>query len=196
MIHFYLLPIERNVEGTAYGPKYCRWRFDPDPPALIPNWSGMDYGFMSAYLIVADVTDTLHASIAANADVYSFPSNLDQAIPGNDTLQAFCEGINIPTNWVTASTTYRELMRCLAGIFQFAQRYYGIAGESLFSGTVTLSTRYRNLSAQRQAWFNATVESFGYPSSIINQNSTFRQMLKLAGDAWGAAPFDLGGVLF
>jgi len=196
MNRLYLLPIEQVANYR--GPKYFAWRYDPDPPGIASPWNMMSYGFMPwALLYARDISVVDDAALLSYADVYAFPiTGLNVAIPGGDALRAFCEDINVPTDWATSSTTYLELLRMLAGVFQFAQRYHGLSGQPLFGAGVTLSTRYRNLTSQQQAWFTATVESFGYPGAIINQNSTFRQMLKLAGDAWGNQPFYLGGMEF
>lgn len=200
MDNLYLVPVETTNGGARRGPKYFSWRFDPDPPGIVcTRLSLMDYGFLPSFLAYArGISEADHTALIAHADVYFWPANLQQSISPQDTIKTFLEGINIPTNWTTAATTYLELLRSLAGMFQFLQRYGALSGinDPLFDATVTLDTRYRNLSAQRQAWFAQTVESFGYPSSIINQNSQIRQMLKFAADAWGAQPFYLGGMEF
>lgn len=200
MQRLYLVPIESVAMpsgGTARGPKYFSWRYDPDPPG-IAGWAMMDYGFMpSALLLATAISDADDATLRAHPDVYAFPQALAGAIAPADTIDAFCEGIGIPTNWVTPSTTYLALLRCLAGTFQFMQRYGSLSGgQALLGGTVTLATRYRDLSAQQQSWFSQTVASLGYDPAIINANNTLRQMLKLAGDAWGARSFFLGGMEF
>ena len=188
----YLAPTEQVIDEpnflNARGPKYFNWAFDPDPPGIQCFWAMMDYGFMPTMLVFArGITPTDHDYLSLQADVYVWPDNLDQSINPQDAVKTFLEGINVPTDWTTAATTYRQLLRSLAGMFQFMQRYGGISGgQALLGGSVTLSTRYRNLSAQQQGWFSQTVESFGYDPTMINANRTMRQMLKLAGDAWGA----------
>ncbi len=193
MQRFYLIPIEQF--GNYRGPKYFVWRYNSTGINCV--WSMMDYGFMpEALLLAQDITLLDDAALMTNPDVYGFPTTgLDLAISGTDPIKTFCEGVNIPTDWTTATTTYLQLLRILAGMFQFAQRYAGISGQALLGGTVTLATRYRDLSPQQQTWFDATIQSFGYNLSP-NPNNTFRQMLKSAGDAWGSQPFIMGGVSF
>lgn len=200
MQRLYLVPIV--TVGNTRGPAYFSFGIPPGP-GIVCQWSLMDYGFMPSGLLLAqNITEADDASLRSHADVYAFPavalpSGLNVAIPSNNGIQAFCETINVPTDWTTASTTYLQLLRMLAGVFQFAQRYAGLSGgQPLLAAGVTLATRYRNLTAQQQQWFTATVTSFGYSASILNPNSTLRQMLKQAGDAWGAQPFYLGGVAF
>lgn len=205
MQKFYLVPIEVVPTGPgteARGPKYFNWRYDPDPPALVSgNWAMMDYGFMPYALIVAkDITQTDHDALILNADVFDFPDNLDLPVtdPGID---AFFEAINIPTEWLTPSTTYRELMRQTAGMFQFNQRYGGIYAEryggwhSIFDNA-TLETRLRQMTAQEQEIFLAAVESFGFDPGLVNDNSQLRLLVRQAGSYWIGRSFFIGGVEF
>jgi hypothetical protein len=195
MPELYLLPIAIN--GNLRGPKYFACRAT-NFIGIVCKWAVMDYGFMPSGLLHAkDISAGDHASLIANADVFLFPlANLDQAVSNVTDIRTFFETFQVPTDWLTPSNTYRQLLRSLAGIFQFGQRYTGLSLQPLFGAGVTLDTRYRDLTAQQQGWFDATVTSFGYPSTIIRPNNTFRQMLKAAGDAWGAQPFYLGGVEF
>ena len=132
--------------------------------------------------------------------MYAFPDNLDVAITDRATIDTFFESINLPTNWLTPSTTYRELLRYTAGMFQFNQRYAGIAaaeiGEtrSVFDGGRTLESNWNNLSAQEKAWFNAAIKSFVPSAPDVTGNPKLRTLAKQAGDLWGAAPFIFGGV--
>lgn len=196
---FYLAPIEQV--GNYRGPKYFSWRFDPDPPALIDaGWSMMDYGFLPYALILADVDAGQHSTLSAQADVYAFPENLDQPVT-DPAIDAFFEAVNIPTDWLTPSTTYRELLRQTAGMMQFNQRYGGIYTEryggnhSIFD-TATLSTRLRQMSSQEQEIFLATVESFGFDPQLVNVNSQLRLLVRQAGDFWAGMPFYMGGIEF
>ena len=210
MNRFYLVPVETVVfppddfgqVSTSRGPKYFSWSDDPDPPALVSTpWAMMDYGFVDSALLVAkNISQIDHDALILNADVFSFPDNLDQPVT-DPNVDTFFEAINLPTDWLTPATTYRDLMRQTAGIFQFNQRYSGIAanetGEthSIFDNA-DLSTRLRNMTAQEQVWFLATVDSFGVDSSLVNDNSRLRQLVKTAGDFWAGQTFILGGIEF
>jgi hypothetical protein len=120
--------------------------------------------------------------------------NLDQSIPGNDPIDTFYEDINIPTDWLGPANTYREFLRQTMGMFVFHNRYeFKSDGRSLFENA-DLSTRFRDLTAQEQVWFNETVLSFGYDPSFININNTLRQLLKQAGDLFASWRFELGGI--
>src|SRR3990167_4693881 len=122
---FYLLPIENSLDGTGRGPKYFSWRMDPDPPGIAGSWGMMDYGFVPYALLVAkDISQANHDALILNSDVYAFPINLDTPV-SDPIIDTFFENINLPTDWLTPATTYRELMRQTAGMFQFNQRYGG-----------------------------------------------------------------------
>ena len=201
---FYLVPIETVLQGEgrqARGPKYFAWRYDPDPPGLTARWSMMDYGFVdSALLLAHDITQADHDALVLNADVYAFPDNLDQSV-SDPAIDAFFEGIYLPTDWLTPSTTYRELLRQVAGMMQFNQRYGGIYAEryggwhSIFDNA-TLQTRLNQMTAQEQEVFLATVQSFGYNPALVPLNARLRQLVKSAGNYWVDQPFYMGGVEF
>jgi hypothetical protein len=156
----------------------------------------MDYGFMpSALLLARDISEADHASLILNADVYAFPDNLDSPV-SDARVSTFFEAIRLPTDWLTPSTTYRELLRQVAGMMQFNQRYGGISGGHSIFENATLSTRLRQMTTQERAWFLATVESFGYDPAIVNTNSQLRLLVRQAGNYWQGIPFYMGGLEF
>jgi hypothetical protein len=191
MLKLYLVPIQQI--GSVRGPKYFVWRFNE--VGIGCRWNMMDYGNF-ALLVAHDITPADHASLIANADVYAFPDNLDQNINDKAVLDSFFEPLNIPTDWTTPSTTYRQFVRQTAGLMQFNQRYTGLSGgESLFGGGITLESNYNQLSAQQQAWFNQALISFGWFTGVQG-NPKLRSLAKQAGDLWGDAPFIFGGVVY
>lgn len=200
MQKFYLLPV--ITYNNTRGPKYFRFGIGEDPsPGIESPWSMMDYGFVPYALLVAkDITQADHDDLILNSDVFAFPDNLD--LPVTDpNIDDFFEGINIPTDWLTPATTYRELMRQTAGMFQFNQRYAGIysttyGGVHSIFDNATLSTRLRQMTDQEQEIFLATVDSFGYDSSQVNDNNQLRLLGKQAGNYWVDQTFLLGGVEF
>lgn len=205
MIKLYLLPIEEVPDPGSgkpiFGPKYFDWPFDPDPPGIDSRVALMDYGFMPYALVLAkNITQVDHDALILNADVFDFPDNLDGPVNDPD-VDTFFEGINLPTDWLTPATSWRELLRQTAGMFQFNQRYGGIAahetGElhSIFDNA-DLSTRLRQMTVQEQSWFLATVDSFGFDSSQINDNNRLRLLVKQAGSYWEGQPFRMGGFEF
>ena len=292
---FYLIPI--IVLDGVHGPKYFDFAMEPDPTKIQCAWAIMKYGWSPYGLLVAkDISQEDQDFLALQSDVFRFPDNLDG--PVDQAVQAFFEGIHLPTDWMTPATTWRELMRQTAGMFQFNQRYGGLSvtypldmnqgtlalSESPFSitdigqdfvqwansnwmitvqvtldmgggetrpgyirgwianaiggaqvevykdrllleqgwvgeyypeqilsvdsyfiasgyprsifDTATLDTRLRQMTAQEQAWFLATVESFGFDPALVSTNSRLRQLVKAAGNYWVGRTFYLGGIAF
>ena len=204
MLKLYLVPIEIVSTGAnteARGPKYLVWKYDPDPPGIACNFGMMMYGFTPYALVAAlDITQIDHDALILHSDVFAFPDNLDASV-SDPNIDTFFETIHVPTDWLTPSTSYRELLRQTAGMIQFNQRYGGIYGEryggwhSLFD-TATLDTRLSQLATQEREIFLATVQSFGYDPSLIPTNARLRQLVKQAGSYWEGQPFYIGGYKF
>jgi hypothetical protein len=174
-------------------------RLDPRRPnyveALGIAWSMMDYGSLPTGLVAADVTQAEHDALAANADVDPFAADLDTALgAASTTVRSRLEANRIPTQWVTGATTYRELARFVAGLFQFAQRHTGLHAEDII-GSGALDSRWRDLAAAQQARIQATATSFGY-TLTAGQNTPMRDVLTQMSNQWGAQPFYLGGMTF
>jgi hypothetical protein len=191
-IRYYLVPIE--TVGEARGPKYLRWRFTENPTPLGVTWSGMDFGLEPAMLVRADVTGGQHTTLSANADVVSIPTNIDANITADalPTVKAALETLNIPADWVTTAFTYRQVLRMVAGLFQFAQRHHGIHFERLFS--FNMDTQFSSLPLPVRQRLIATANSLNYDISGLSGSNTIRQILKDVADQWGDKPIILGGV--
>lgn len=200
MLKIYLVPVEQV--GNNRGPEYFHWRFDANPPSINCVWGMMDYGFINSALLVAiDITQLDHDALVLQSDVYAFPDNLDAPI-ADPNIDAFFEGLNIPSDWLTPSTTYRELLRYTAGMFQFNQAYGGIASadgfpnRSVFDNGRTLESNWNTLSQQEKSWFNAAIQRLQPGAPTVNGNPKLRSLAKQAGDLWGARSFFIGGYEF
>jgi uncharacterized protein YejL (UPF0352 family) len=174
-------------------------RLDPRRPKYVVEagiaWSLMDYGTLPTGLVAADVTQAQHDALAANADVDAFAANLDTAIgAASTTVRSRLEANRIPTQWVSGATTYRELARFVAGLFQFAQRHAGLHNEDII-GSGALDGRFRDLDAAQQGRIQATATSFGY-TLTTSANTPMRDVLTQMATQWGAQPFYLGGLTF
>lgn len=196
---FYILPIEvvdRGGGNSARGPKYFPWRFDPDPPALVTAQYGlMDYGLMPTALVAADVTTVQHNLLNAQSDVITVPANIDNAIGGGaiSTVRSRLEALHIPGNTVQAADTYRNALRVVAGVFQFAQRFHGLYNRSIFDEFTGLNTTWSELSTEFQNELLATAESMAINTSGLTDSTTMRQILKRFADAWEDRTFFIGG---
>ena len=194
MIRFYVLPVETNA--SARGPKYFAWRFDPDPPGIACKWGLMDYGLIDACLLAADITQEQHEQLTANVDVAAPPQNIDQSISeiAIPQVKAVLEELRIPADWVTGAYTYRQILRMIAGLFQFAQRHHGLHNEPLIDNKSQLELRWNQIPIARRERIQQTADSLGYDYSAVAGTWLVRRILKHLGDQWGARPFYMGGV--
>jgi hypothetical protein len=189
---YYLLPIEKI--DNKRGPKYFKWRFSET--GIDTKWSMMDYGFVDTALLFApQISPTDQAFLALQPDVYVFPANLDTPVIKAEAEPLF-EAVNLPTDWLTPSTTNRELMRQTAGMMQFNQRYGGISGGHSIFENADLSTRLQQMTTEERDWFYQTVASFGFDPAQINDNFQLRLLVRQAGDFWAGQSFILGGIAF
>jgi len=201
MIRLYLVPVETVTIGDMEynGMKYFDWRFDPDPPGIEGPTACIYYGYHPYVLVLAlDILQADHDALLTYPDVFVFPplDQLDQAINPVDNIDVFFEGIDLPTDWMTPSTTYREFIKRTICIFLFCQRYRGISqGHDLFEN-VDLDDKYNDLTIEEQGWFDETVISYGYDPALILPNMKFRQMLKTASDWMDARTVYIGGIAF
>ena len=191
MIRFYILPIisvyDESVDANVRKPKYIH---------VLSEWGMMDYGLIDAALAVAEVTQAQHEQIMANPDVEVAPENIDQnisdiAIP---RVKAVMEQLRIPAGWVDNTYTYREILRMLAGLFQFAQRYWGMHGEVLIDNQAQLDLRWNQIPLASRNRIKATADDLGYDHSEVQNTWLIRQILKYLGDQWGEQLFIIHGI--
>lgn len=194
-IRFYLIPIE-IVDGNKRGPKYLKWRFTENVAPLDVLWSGMDFGLEPVMLVQADVTPAQHTTLSGNADVISIPANIDNNITAGalSAVKAALETLNVPAGWVTTGFTYRQVLRMVAGLFQFAQRHHGAHSERLFSGGFNMDTQFSALPLAVRQRLIATADSLNYDTSGLSGSNTIRQILKNVADQWGSKPIIIGGI--
>jgi hypothetical protein len=191
MIRFYILPIEviDTPTGLVRLPKYIH-QFDV-------SWGMMDYGgLIDAAILAAEVTQGQHEQLLSNPDVEAAPENIDQnisdiAIP---QVKAVMEQLRIPAGWVDNTYTYRQIFRMIAGLFQFAQHYYGIHKEPLIDNQGQLNLRWNQIPQDRQDRIIATADDLGYEYAEIQPTWLIRQVLKYLGDQWGDQTYHLGVV--
>jgi hypothetical protein len=177
---------------------YFKWRFGT---GTLVYQGCIHYAFVGGWLVEAALTPAEIAFLDAQANTYAFPANMDTAIAPNDELKTLFESFNVPTDWLTAATTYRQFIRKMGGIIEFCKRYMVIAGDNgggfhaYLWNSITLDTRYRNFPSNVKTWFDMTVASYGIDPGILKPNSTVRQMLKSAADAI-EVPVTIGGVTY
>jgi len=187
-IRFYIMPTLQV--GNRRASKYF---FDPfiNPGGILTPGTRvgiMYYGLIDACLVVATVTTTQHDELMLHSDVASPPENIDQnvstsAIP---RVQSVLEALRIPADWVNETYTYRQLLRMVAGLFQFSQRYQGMHHEMLIDSQAQLDLAWNQIPTARRNRILATADNLGYDYSSFQPTWTVRRILKHLADAWGS----------
>lgn len=185
---FYLLPKTGDglSRATGFQPKYLE-------AAGIPVLMSMSYGREPVYLVLVDVTAGQHTALSGNADVVALPLNLDTTVGGQlATVQNALETLKIPGQWVTAQTTYRQVVNMVERIFRLWQKLDGLYGMSVFASGATLNTTLGQLTQTQRDRLKFTAGAFGVDTSGASANTTLRQAIKAFADAMPGAKGGIG----
>lgn len=193
-IRWYLLPLE-TIDNRR-GPKYFKHRGNPS--GLDVRWGMMDYGLMPVALLWADVSNAEHTGLIANSDVRHVVqhTNVDNQVGGGavTAIRDGLEALDIPGNWVQATDTWRQVLRGVMGMFQFAQRVHGKFGVTLLPDGYSLNTTWSELPQGARTILLETAQELGIDTGGATGATTLRQIYKAFGDAWGERPFFVGGL--
>ena len=199
-VRFYLVPEDRRTPDERE-PKYV---YTDELLAGI-QWSGMDYGIRPVFfLAVYDPTSAQHTELNGKPDVFAIPpggvanTNLDQAV-GSAALtltRTAMELLFIPAGWVTAATTWRQVLAASLRMCQFMQRLHGMYNLDLgLQVSMSLNVTLGSLPAELRTQLADVVDSFGWDRSGITGSWTLRQFLKWVGEQF-TAPVYFGGMTF
>ena len=191
----FLVPVE--ISDNARKAKYLRGRtLSPSdiPELQAASWSGMDYGEQDVMLVVVEVDSIQHALLAANLDVLALPLNIDQLLApvAVSIVQTALEAHHIPADWVDDTFTYRQILKLVAGMFQFLQRCHGIGMGKLFSGAISLDTLFNQLPAAVRQKLIEAAQGLYLDYSSLTGGSSLRQILKAMGQQWATRSYALG----
>ncbi len=197
-IRYYILPRDEIINPTtgneSYGPKYIWWQCNPPlatHDGLQIPWSGYYYGIIPAMLIAADVSQEQHDQLVAETDVAGAPIDIDTyvttaAIP---KIQTVLEALRIPAMWVDETYTYRQLLRMVAGLFQFSDAYFGQYREALIDNQAQLDLTWEQVPIDRREKIKTIARQFRWDYAIVTREWSVRQTLKYLADQWGSARF-------
>ncbi len=152
----------------------------------------MPFGGEGHYLIAVEAAADVHTTLAALPNVLALPEDLDRNLTGVTALRTALETRNIPAHWLTTSLTYRQALRGLVGIFQFAQVYHAETGRRLFQDAITLTTRLNQIPLAERTRLSEVAAKTGLDTSGVTGTTTVRQLLKLLGDQWLEREIPLG----
>lgn len=146
-MNYYLCPTASFTVGsqTFTGPEYMQTDLAGQ------NYTCIPYGVESIVLIAT----AENAALAAESDVYAFPSDLTQLVTDSDVanLDAYLGNVNIPSSFVTSGMAWQDVLLQIAQIFLVAQAVSGAAnGASIFPSGATVDS---SLSSPAQSSGNA-----------------------------------------
>jgi hypothetical protein len=169
-------------------------------------WQAMPLGAEPICLFAAmNPTQAEITAISASPGVTTLPSNLTLVMSTTDAARAtaFLEANNIPGSWVQAGMTWLTMLRYSMQLFQFMQRYNGVATANghtpyVFHGTSnTLNTLVNAIPSTMTADLQQAATSLGYTTSGITGSMTVRQALIYLGQQWPMqAQIQFGGMVF
>ena len=191
-IRYLLIPLEISAEGRR-GPKYLKWR--DNPTGLDVVWSMFDFGVLPQAIVVCDVTNAQFTALDANADVFGIPANIDNNVTATalPNVRTALETIRIPGTWITAgATSYRELLRAVCGLAQFAQKHHGMHDQYIIPDTINLDQTWGDVPLQWRQNLQATADALHYDYSQVSASTPVRVILKSLADQWGNTPFFFG----
>lgn len=201
MIRFYVMPIEPQFNQMGHatrGPKYLYWG-----DALVGNleglqvpWSMVDYGLIDACVVACEVELAEHQQLASEVDVVAVPENIDGNVSplALARVKSVLGALRIPAEWVTEEYTYRQVLRMVCGLFQFALAYEGHHAEPLIDSEAHLDLTWNQIPVARQAKILHTANDLGYGYNEVSNDWKVRRILRHLADQWGVRPVTFGSI--
>jgi hypothetical protein len=181
-IRFYIVPKQTLLSSIV--PKYFMVEgLGSVIRAIVGDWVAMDGGREPWMLVRADVTDAEHTALNGHADVIVVPANLDSNVGAAlGTVQTRLDQINVPSDWVTATHTYRQVLR-FVGRYGCLLQVFGRRALARFFELYTLDSTMAQLSAAHRDRLREAATEIGVSdTSSINGSSTVREVLRLLTD--------------
>lgn len=203
-IRFYLIPAALDLiprdDGTLRLTKHPTY----DATFAGRDFYAVDYGREGFFLVAADVTPAIHTTLNGFADVIVFPLDITQQIGAAAfaTIDAKADARNIPLAGITATSTYRQLLRRIFLLCQCAQNIEGrrfdrLANpgkQQLFTGGITLASTWADLTSEDQDALRDAFRRFTYDESGLSATTTLRAILKAYADQWRGTPITIFGM--
>jgi len=198
-MRYYLIPTEKIIipainPKTYRGPMYFQWLAQP---VGIPQTRGgsQQYGYEGLCLHVTEITPENHNVLKAKPNVFFFPMDMTAELSNSKIteLQTYLEANNIPSEWITAPITSRQIVRRLYHIFSFFNELCGIAGHISFFDGNTLETKYNDLTPEVKGAILTVTAKKGLDTTKLSLNPTLRQILRTIRKKLEATPVKMMG---
>jgi len=193
----YVIPVVHLTNPKYEVPAYFPHRFHAALAGLenVP-WAWVTYLLENLGMIIADLTPAQNTLLDAQAGTFPV-ANLDATIPNNTTRNRIRNTLEpgfIPGTWINTGMVYRNVMRALAGMIDFHNRFVGITGDMFFKGGITLSTTVGQLTEPQKAAFIQAAQELGVNYSSVTDATTLRVVLLLANNLYNAGrPYEIRG---
>lgn len=172
---------------------------DPNRPKhsdLFPTWGAIRYSVDDETLAYFDGDQTDLDTVDADSDCENLAdvTNIDTGITNGrrGQLLGFLEPKNIPAKWITTGDTPRQIVRGIAGIFLFAQRFEGLHNSSIKTAGATLTAAWSSLSTTFQNELLAARDDHGWTEPDPTPSTSYEDFLIEAGEMFQNEPIFLG----
>jgi hypothetical protein len=151
----FLVPQVFNSDGFL-APEY--W----DTDLVGTTYVMMPFGLELCGILATDA----NSALAAESDVYAFPSDLTSVLADTDVdaLNGWLSNYSIPSSQIVSGLSFAEAARSLAQIAQVLQRNLGLTGNAVFSGQTFASIQTQS------AAIIAGTQSPGPPTLVAQLN--------------------------
>lgn len=194
-INVYLMPSVGTGTGGSHGDPF-RAKYADNLIFNDVGFTQIKYGDEPTWLVIAwNIVPALHSTIAADSTCITVP-DLVQTVGAQLTqVQNVLESMSVPADWLQASHSYASVVRFVAIFFLLFDKLQAQGAGRLFTGTVTLDTRFNQLPASMRTQLQTMAQSFNFDTSSLVGTNTIRQILKALADQWLTISLQFGDVV-
>lgn len=202
MIRLYIIPVIQIPlgGGSTYNiPAYLMHRLQTPLVGLEGvRWAWTTWLLEDVGILVADTTDTQNIILDSQPGVFPIP-DLDATILNaniRNRVRNTLEAAFVPGTWIQTGNVYRNILRALAGMFEYHNRAVALNQGRFFIGSITLSTTISQLTTSQQAALSQAAGEFGVDYSGVTGTTNLRTVFLLANNLYNAnRPFEIGGIV-
>lgn len=189
-----ILPVTEGFGATRFKVKY--W-----DDVAVASQGSIRYSWDASCLLMLNATQTYLDFVAAQSDVYRFCAfdDLTEQIggPASVAISNWLEPLGIPTQWVNANSSYREVLRGIVGMFEFTMVHERQNQRGFFphleAEGFDLNTRWQNLSQPFRDSIQANINHWGWPDQPAD-NDLVRALLRVFAEKFEGTHMEFNGV--